>query len=94
MRSTQAREQAGGPPPSAHGMGWAAAVIATGAWAGGLAPTILIRALAGLLPAICAARLSLGQALWSLSPLPGGQPQQAQPPTLEDGHDEGHEKHG
>ena len=49
----------------AHGKGWAA-VIPTDAWAGGLAAAILIGALAGLLPAIKAARLSPTQALWSL----------------------------
>jgi len=35
------------------------------AWAGGLAAAILIGAVAGLLPAIRAARLSPTQALWS-----------------------------
>jgi putative ABC transport system permease protein len=49
----------------AHGKGWAT-VIPTSAWAGGLAAAILIGALAGLLPAIRAARLSPTQALWSL----------------------------
>jgi hypothetical protein len=38
----------------------------TEAWAGGLAATLLIGALAGLLPAIRAARLSPTQALWSM----------------------------
>ena len=47
----------------AHGKGWAT-VIPAGAWAGGLA--IAIGALAGLLPAIRAARLSPTQALWSI----------------------------
>jgi len=47
----------------AHGE---AIVIPPGAWAGGLAAAILIGALAGLLPAIRAARLSPTQALWSL----------------------------
>jgi putative ABC transport system permease protein len=42
------------------------AVIPPGAWAGGLAAAILIGALAGLLPAIRAARLSPTQALWSI----------------------------
>jgi putative ABC transport system permease protein len=41
-------------------------VIPTQAWAGGLAAALLIGALAGLLPAIRAARLSPTQALWSI----------------------------
>jgi hypothetical protein len=41
----------------AHGKGWAT-VLPTDAWDGGLAAAILIGALAGLLPAIRAARLS------------------------------------
>jgi putative ABC transport system permease protein len=41
-------------------------VIPASAWAGGLAAAIVIGALAGLLPAIRAARLSPTQALWSL----------------------------
>ena len=41
-------------------------VIPVEAWAGGLVAAILIGALAGLLPAIRAARLSPTQALWSL----------------------------
>jgi putative ABC transport system permease protein len=45
--------------------GWAT-VIPTQAWAGGMAAALLIGALAGLLPAIRAARLSPTQALWSL----------------------------
>jgi len=45
--------------------GWPA-VIPAEAWAGGLAAALLIGALAGLLPAIRAARLSPTQALWSL----------------------------
>jgi putative ABC transport system permease protein len=49
----------------AHGKGWAA-IIPAGAWAGGLAAAIAIGALAGLLPAIRAARLSPTEALWSL----------------------------
>jgi putative ABC transport system permease protein len=49
----------------AHGKGWPT-VIPTEAWAGGMAATLLIGALAGLLPAIRAARLSPTQALWSL----------------------------
>jgi putative ABC transport system permease protein len=49
----------------AHAKGWAT-VIPTDAWTGGLAAAILIGALAGLLPAIRAARLSPTEALWSL----------------------------
>jgi putative ABC transport system permease protein len=43
-----------------------ATVIPTDAWAGGLVAAILIGAVAGLLPAIRAARLSPTQALWSI----------------------------
>ena len=49
----------------AHGRGWAT-VIPTDAWAGGLAAALVIGAVAGLLPAIRAARLSPTEALWSL----------------------------
>jgi putative ABC transport system permease protein len=49
----------------AHAKGWAV-VIPAGAWAGGPAAALLIGALAGLLPAIRAARLSPTQALWTL----------------------------
>jgi putative ABC transport system permease protein len=49
----------------AHAKGWPV-VIPTEAWAGGLGAAILIGALAGLLPAIRAARLSPTQALWTL----------------------------
>jgi putative ABC transport system permease protein len=49
----------------AHAKGWAI-VIPPDAWAGGLAAALLIGALAGLLPAIRAARLSPTQALWSI----------------------------
>jgi putative ABC transport system permease protein len=45
--------------------GWAI-VIPPQAWAGGLAATLLIGALAGLLPALRAARMSPTQALWSI----------------------------
>jgi putative ABC transport system permease protein len=45
--------------------GWAA-VIPTQAWAAGIGAALLIGALAGLLPAIRAARLSPTQALWTL----------------------------
>jgi putative ABC transport system permease protein len=49
----------------AHAKGWAV-VIPAQAWAGGLAAALLIGALAGLLPALRAARLSPTQALWTL----------------------------
>jgi putative ABC transport system permease protein len=49
----------------AHGEHWPA-VIPAQAWAGGLAAALLIGALAGLLPAIRAARLSPTEALWSI----------------------------
>jgi len=49
----------------AHTKGWAI-VIPTQAWAGGLAAALLIGALAGLLPALRAARMSPTEALWSL----------------------------
>jgi putative ABC transport system permease protein len=49
----------------AHVKGWPT-VIPAEAWAGGLAAAILIGALAGLLPAIRAARLSPTQALWTV----------------------------
>jgi putative ABC transport system permease protein len=49
----------------AHAKHWAT-VIPTLAWAGGLASALLIGALAGLLPAIRAARMSPTQALWSM----------------------------
>jgi putative ABC transport system permease protein len=45
--------------------GWTI-VIPVEAWAGGLAAALLIGALAGLLPAIRAARLSPTQALWTI----------------------------
>jgi len=41
-------------------------VIPALAWAGGLAAGLLIGAIAGLLPAIRAARMSPTQALWSI----------------------------
>jgi putative ABC transport system permease protein len=40
-------------------------VLPTIAWAGGLGAALLIGALAGLLPALRAARMSPTQALWS-----------------------------
>jgi putative ABC transport system permease protein len=49
----------------AHVKGWAV-VIPPQAWAGGLAAALLIGALAGLLPAIRAARLSPTEALWTV----------------------------
>jgi putative ABC transport system permease protein len=49
----------------AHAKGWAV-VVPTIAWAGGIGAAILIGALAGLLAAIRAARMSPTQALWSL----------------------------
>jgi putative ABC transport system permease protein len=48
-----------------HVKGWAI-VIPAEAWGGGLGAALLIGALAGLLPAIRAARLSPTQALWTL----------------------------
>jgi putative ABC transport system permease protein len=49
----------------AHAKGWTI-VIPPEAWAGGLAAALAIGAIAGLLPAIRAARLSPTEALWSL----------------------------
>jgi putative ABC transport system permease protein len=49
----------------AHGKHWPT-VIPLQAWVGGMAAAILIGALAGLLPAIRAARLSPTRALWSI----------------------------
>jgi putative ABC transport system permease protein len=49
----------------AHAKGWTV-VVPTIAWAGGIGAAILIGALAGLLPALRAARMSPTQALWSL----------------------------
>ncbi|HEY3980397.1 MAG TPA: ABC transporter permease [Streptosporangiaceae bacterium] len=49
----------------AHAQGWAV-VIPAEAWAGGLGAALLTGGLAGLLPAIRAARLSPTQALWTL----------------------------
>ena len=49
----------------AHIRGWAI-IIPPEAWAGGLGAALLIGALAGLLPAIRASRLSPTQALWTL----------------------------
>jgi len=49
----------------AHTKHWAT-VIPTEAWAGGIVASLIIGALAGLIPALRAARLSPTQALWSL----------------------------
>ncbi len=49
----------------AHANGWTT-VVPTLAWAGGLAAALLIGALAGLLPALRAARMSPTQALWTV----------------------------
>ena len=49
----------------AHAKGWTV-VIPAEAWAGGLGAAVLIGALAGLWPALRAARLSPTQALWTL----------------------------
>jgi putative ABC transport system permease protein len=49
----------------AHAKGWAI-VIPPEAWAGGLGAALLIGTLAGLLPAIRAARLSPTEALWTM----------------------------
>ena len=49
----------------AHNKHWAT-VIPAEAWAGGIAASLIIGALAGLIPALRAARLSPTQALWSV----------------------------
>jgi putative ABC transport system permease protein len=49
----------------AHHKGWAT-VIPADAWVGGLGAALVIGALAGLLPAIRAARMSPTQALWTM----------------------------
>ncbi len=49
----------------AHTKNWAI-VIPTEAWAGGIAASLIIGAVAGLVPALRAARLSPTQALWSV----------------------------
>ena len=49
----------------AHTKGWAT-VIPTEAWVGGFAATLVIGAVAGLLPALRAARMSPTQALWTV----------------------------
>ncbi len=49
----------------AHYKDWAT-VIPADAWAGGLGAALVIGALAGLLPAIRAARMSPTQALWAM----------------------------
>ncbi|HVB77324.1 MAG TPA: ABC transporter permease [Candidatus Nitrosotalea sp.] len=49
----------------AYTKGWAT-VIPTKAWAGGFAASLVISAVAGLMPALRAARMSPTQALWSV----------------------------
>jgi putative ABC transport system permease protein len=49
----------------AHTKNWAT-VIPTEAWAGGIGASLIIGAIAGLIPALRAARLSPTQALWSV----------------------------
>jgi putative ABC transport system permease protein len=49
----------------AHIKHWAT-IVPTEAWAGGIAASLLIGAVAGLIPALRAARLSPTEALWSL----------------------------
>ena len=49
----------------AHTQGWST-VIPIEAWAGGIAASVIIGAVAGLIPALRAARLSPTQALWSV----------------------------
>jgi putative ABC transport system permease protein len=49
----------------AHARGWAVVIPAI-AWAGGIGAAVLIGGLAGLLPALRAARMSPTQALWSV----------------------------
>jgi putative ABC transport system permease protein len=49
----------------AHTKGWAT-VIPTEAWVGGIGASLIIGAVAGLIPALRAARLSPTQALWSV----------------------------
>jgi putative ABC transport system permease protein len=49
----------------AHTKHWAT-IIPTEAWAGGIAASLIIGALAGLIPALRAARLSPTQGLWSV----------------------------
>jgi len=49
----------------ARAKGWAV-VVPTEAWAGGIAASVIIGAVAGLMPALRAARLSPTQALWSV----------------------------
>jgi putative ABC transport system permease protein len=48
-----------------HARGWAVVIPAI-AWAGGIGAAVLIGALAGLLPALRAARMSPTEALWSV----------------------------
>ncbi len=58
---------AGAPAVGGYARGGGEAIgIPPQAWAGGLAAAVIIGALAGLLPAIRAPRLSPTQALWSI----------------------------
>ena len=57
----------GGAAPASYARGHhELLIIPAEAWAGGLAAAIIVGALAGLLPAIRAARLSSTQALWNI----------------------------
>jgi putative ABC transport system permease protein len=49
----------------AHTKGWAT-VVPPEAWLGGFAASLTIGAVAGLMPALRAARMSPTQALWSM----------------------------
>ena len=65
-RRRRRRRSASPPPPSTpHTKHWAT-VLPPLAWAGGLGAALAIGAVAGLLPAVRAARLSPTEALWSM----------------------------